>query len=414
MEAQVTSHARETSQQISVWKNKMLVMILSGQIISGIGDHLYFFALPWMIYELTQSTVATGAMRAIEVLPYCLLGLFIGLIVDRFDRRRLMLISVFVQALLIALIPILQSLDIFEIWNLYVIGFCLTTAWFLFNTAYQSIIPSIVDEKMLGQVNGQLGVIMTTMDMVGPMFAGLIIGIVGVTGGLWIDFGTFLFLFFCLYLVKLPTLSSERLNKTESIKKDILDGIRLIIKNPILRNVIILALICNFGMNMSTPLIIFSLRESFGLDSRMTGFILATGAIGALLGNLFSSFIMKKGYPKGMQIIFAVALICLGLITMGMATTVWLFGFGFMLQFFGVVWANVNFMTIRQIVTPREILGRVTSIAIMFSRTAMPIAMLSGGILGAAMTNHWVFLISAFVIFISLLFSIFTSIRVTE
>ena len=96
-----------------------------GLLISRIGDSLYTFALPWIAYQLTGSAVIMSSLFAINVLPIVLFGPLVGVIIDRYDRKKLLLVADITNIILVSLVPILHSLHLLEIWHLYIITFML-------------------------------------------------------------------------------------------------------------------------------------------------------------------------------------------------------------------------------------------------------------------------------------------------
>ena len=105
--------------------SKEYKIFIFGLLISRIGDSLYTFALPWIAYQLTGSAVIMSSLFAINVLPIVLFGPLVGVIIDRYDRKKLLLVADITNIILVSLVPILHSLHLLEIWHLYIITFML-------------------------------------------------------------------------------------------------------------------------------------------------------------------------------------------------------------------------------------------------------------------------------------------------
>lgn len=116
---------------------------LLGMFIPRLGDSLFAFAIPWISYELTQSSIVMGSMYAVSVLPIVLFGPVAGSLVDRWDRKQLMLFTDIARALLVAAIPLLHYADVLELWHLYAISFVLTILSLMFDVSVVAIIPSL-------------------------------------------------------------------------------------------------------------------------------------------------------------------------------------------------------------------------------------------------------------------------------
>src|SRR5215213_2832912 len=115
-----------------------------GQTISNLGSSFTDFALPLLIFKLTGSALNLAISSATTFLPYLLFGLVIGAWVDRVDRKRLMIVTDLLRALLLASIPLLAALDMLSVWWIYIAGFLISTLTIGFNSAEFAAIPSLV------------------------------------------------------------------------------------------------------------------------------------------------------------------------------------------------------------------------------------------------------------------------------
>src|SRR5215211_3656619 len=106
-----------------------------GQTISNLGSSFTAFALPLLIFKLTGSALNLAIATATQFLPYLLFGLLIGAWVDRVDRKRLMIVTDLLRALLLASIPLLAALDLLSVWWIYIAGFLISTLTIGFNSA---------------------------------------------------------------------------------------------------------------------------------------------------------------------------------------------------------------------------------------------------------------------------------------
>src|SRR6476469_5259802 len=125
----------------------------AGQTISNLGSSFTEFALPLLIFKLTGSALNLAISSATTFLPYLLFGLLIGAWVDRVDRKRLMIVTDLLRALLLASIPLLAALDMLSVWWIYAAGFLISTLTIGFNSAEFAAIPSLIahDDTSAGQ-----------------------------------------------------------------------------------------------------------------------------------------------------------------------------------------------------------------------------------------------------------------------
>src|SRR5215207_25635 len=116
----------------------------AGQTISNLGSSFTNFALPLLIFKLTGSALNLAIASATTFLPYLLFGLLIGAWVDRVDRKRLMIVTDLLRALLLASIPLLSALNMLSVWWIYLAGFLISTLTIGFNSAEFAAIPSLI------------------------------------------------------------------------------------------------------------------------------------------------------------------------------------------------------------------------------------------------------------------------------
>ena len=155
------------------------LIFLIGQLVSRLGDALYTFAIPWISYELTHSVIVMGSMYAISVLPIVLFGPIIGVCVDHWDRRRLMMFADVTRAILVALVPLMQILGILQLWQLYVVSFLLAGLSLLFDVSVVASIPNMIGNKNLTKANASYQLINQAGDLIGPILAGIMITTLG-------------------------------------------------------------------------------------------------------------------------------------------------------------------------------------------------------------------------------------------
>ena len=131
----------ESDRPKSIWKNRQFLFLWTGSSINNLTFHVFVLAIPIIIYELTQSTLAMSTMRAIQFIPNVLLGIIIGVIVDRLNRKRLMMSALTIQLLMIASIVVLIFSNQLHVWHLYLLGFVLYSSSYAFGNAYPTILP---------------------------------------------------------------------------------------------------------------------------------------------------------------------------------------------------------------------------------------------------------------------------------
>ncbi len=175
-----------------LWRNRNYRLLLLGTAVSGLGDQIYAFVLPWLIYTLTGSALAMTGMRTAEFLPNVLLGLVAGVYVDRWDRRRTLMWAGAAQAALLAVMVLLARGHRLPVGDLYVLGFLLSCAGFVGGVGFTSFVPVIVPKSQLAAANAQDSGAQTLVRLAGPAVAGFLVATAGPLSGLGADAASFL------------------------------------------------------------------------------------------------------------------------------------------------------------------------------------------------------------------------------
>ena len=148
-------------------------LYFSGQAVSQLGGSFTMFALPLLVFKLTHSATNLALTTVAEFVPYLLFGLLLGAVVDRFDRKRLMLGSDIAQALVIAVIPVLAIAGSLRVADIYAVTFVQSTLGIIFNCGGEfAAIPSLVGEQKLVTANARIMATNNAGQILGPGLAG--------------------------------------------------------------------------------------------------------------------------------------------------------------------------------------------------------------------------------------------------
>ncbi len=136
---------------LTVLRRRNYRLLWVAQLISMIGDWAIFAALPFFVYDLTGSVVATGVMFMIQVVPPLVFGSVAGVFVDRWDRRWTMIVSSLFRGAVLVILLGVRSVDM--IWLVYLAGFLESTASQFFGPANNALLPTLVEEDQLITAN---------------------------------------------------------------------------------------------------------------------------------------------------------------------------------------------------------------------------------------------------------------------
>ncbi|WP_413310134.1 MFS transporter [Bacillus sp. 1P10SD] len=365
--------------------------LLFGLLISKLGDALYTFAIPWISYRLTDSVVVMGSMFVMGVLPVVIFGPFVGVAVDRWDKRIIMIIADISRLVLVSLIPIFQLLGVLQLWHLFTISFILSALSLLFDVATVSSIPDIVGSS-LTKANSAYQFINQLVELIGPVVAGIIVGAIGGIQTLWLDVASFLVIIFIT--LNLP---KKRFIKTSSQKfgffQDMSHGFSWLVKDRLNLSLSLQAMVGNFGASSVLAVFMYYLLGELQLNSSQSGVNYSMIGIGGLIGSLIA-VPLEDRFRRGLLIPILLGTGALGLL-IAIAGDFWLapgIALG-VTMICNSAW-NSLVASIRQETVPADLLGRVLGISRMFTRLAMPLGAYVG-ILMAKEEPAMVFVLAA-------------------
>ncbi|PFM61511.1 MFS transporter [Bacillus cereus] len=387
---------QERSMTVSTTFSKEYKIFIFGLFISRIGDSLYTFALPWIAYQLTGSAVIMSSLFAINVLPIVLFGPIVGVIVDRYDRRRLLWIADAISIILVSLVPILHSLHLLEIWHLYVITFILAVMSILFDVTTVTVIPHIAGAS-LTKANSLYQMVNQLSSLLGPMLAGLCISFIGSFQVLWINVLSFIATLVAVMLLpSIITLNSKNNDKNtlQNVLADLLDGFKWLKNDRLNIALSFQAMVGNFGASAVLGVLMYYLLSTLHLTPEQSGFNYTLIGIGGLLGSLIA-VPLEKRLRRGVLIPLLLFFGALGL-TIALWSRYWIapgIAFGIAMTC-NIAW-NTIIASVRQETVPSNMQGRVLGFSRVLTRLAMPLGALVGGIF-SAYNPVYVFALAAF------------------
>src|SRR5690349_10303536 len=175
-----------------------------GQIISVLATQMTLFALTIWVFEETGSATALGLMQVFFITPFLLISPLAGVMVDRHNRKLMMMVSDLGAGIATVIVMILQFLGTLEIWHLYAAAIIQGLATAFQWPAYSAAISTMVPKEQYGRANGMMSLIEAGPGVVAPLLAGALLPIIGLTGILLLDVGTFLFAIAALLAVHVP------------------------------------------------------------------------------------------------------------------------------------------------------------------------------------------------------------------
>ena len=352
----------------------------TGQTISNLGSSFTFLVLPLLVFKLTGSAVNLAITTAAYFVPYLLFGLVIGALVDRVDRRRLMIGVDYGRAAVIASIPALAAVDALSVWWIYAVSFLTATLTIAFDAGEFAAVPSLVDRDDLVTANGRILASYQTAQFAGPILAGSLIGAgMPIEDVLLIDAASFVASAIALATVRRSFNAPDHAQRElASLRRDVVEGLRYVLSHPVLRNISIMMALFNFvGATTITQLVLFA-KERLDASDRQVGFLFSAGSAGIVLLSLAAGPIRRK---LSFSVAALGALMLYGILTFVFA---WTEAFWVALPLWAAIsglglFFNINTQSLRQAIVPSHMLGRVVSIAGVLAWSAIPLGTLLGG-----------------------------------
>ncbi|PER23817.1 MFS transporter [Bacillus cereus] len=391
--------------------SKEYKIFIFGLLISRIGDSLYTFALPWIAYQLTGSAVIMSSLFAINVLPIVLFGPLVGVIIDRYDRKRLLWIADITNIILVSLVPILHTLHLLEIWHLYVITFTLAVMSMLFDVTTVTVIPHIAGAS-LTKANSFYQMINQLASLFGPMIAGIFISFIGGFQVLWINVLSFIATLVAVMLLpSIKTVNSQNNDKNtlQNVLSDLFNGFKWLKNDRLNLDLSFQAMIGNFGASAVLGVFMYYLVSTLQLTPEQSGLNYSLIGIGGILGSLIA-VPLEKRLQRGLLIPLLLFAGAIGL-TFALWSTYWFapgIAFGIAMTC-NIAW-NIIVATVRQETVPSHMQGRVLGFSRVLTRLAMPLGALVGAII-SAYNPVLVFALAAFTKLLEVFIALYSPIR---
>ena len=273
----------------AVLHRRAFVYIWSAQLVSTIGDALTSLAAGIIVYRLTGSALSVGLMLMATAVPALVFGLIAGVVVDRYDRKRIMITADLLRAAVVFTIPFLVHVHVAWLYVAVIVSASITQ---FFSPANDSVLPEIAPEEELGAANSIMAIAQFGSTAVGFALAGLLASSQSIDVVFWIDSGTFVFSAFMISLVRIAPLAVEEMTTVREMIRNLTFGARFIARTPILRslNLMKAPILVSFGMQnvLLLPFAISALHATefeYGIQEGLTsvGFV-----VGSLLMARFS------------------------------------------------------------------------------------------------------------------------------
>ncbi|MFE2150326.1 MFS transporter [Streptomyces lavendulae] len=346
---------------VKLSRNRDFTVFWLGQALSVLGGSVSLLALPLLVFDATGDVGQLGLLTAVSGATGILTGTFAGSVVDRTDRRRLMIGCDLLRAVLLCALPLLWAVSP-RIWVLYVLTVPVAVLKTLFDVAYVTAVPDLVPPRDLTAANGRLMSTFAFGTLLGPVAAGLITTGADAGWALAVDGATFAVSALTLRWVRFGRHGDgePRPAGDGGFRERFLAGFRFLWAQPVLRSLTVLLTLLTFVTMGATDLLIFRVLHDLHRSAATLGYVIAVSGLGAVAA-AFTAGRLRRALGFGTCWLGSVALIALAVAVTGVARSVPVVAGAAVVFMFGLTLGGVCSMTLRQEITPEPLLGRVTS-----------------------------------------------------
>ncbi|WP_338024701.1 MFS transporter [Amycolatopsis thermalba] len=363
----------------------------TGQTVSLIGDQVSAFVLPTVaVVVLHAGSVEVGALNAIASAAYPVLGLFVGVLMDRVRRRPAMITADLVRCAAFATLPVAAASGVLSLAQLYVVAAVAGVFSVLFDVAYQSYLPTLRSGEPLARGNARLEMSSSVSRLIGPVLGGALLQALAAAGALAVNALSFLASVAGVVLVRAPEPTPGSHGARTGVWRSIAEGLRFLWGHPLLRPLTVAAGLRNLGMSAVRTVLVLFLYRALALSPGVAGALFTAGAVAAVAGAMLSGWLAGRlGVGRTLLLTgceglawlavpLALVLPPVGIVvTVMVVSSLWL-----------PIW-NAVVTTLRQQVTEARLLGRVHATARTINLSTIPLGALAGGALAQLLADAY-------------------------
>lgn len=363
-----------------------LLVIWSGQIVSGIATSITAVALPIWIFNITGSGTAVGLLEFFFFSSYLLFALFAGVLIDRYPRKMMMLVYDFMSLSALVILLVIQTAGRLNVYYLYIAAVFQGVGFAFQSPSYSAAIAAMIPRKEYIRANGLMSLLNDAPEIFGPLLAGGLYVLVGLNGILALNILAFVFSIGALLFVEVPSNPPSQYEKL-SAKRFLVQtiyGIKYILKRPGLLGLQLIFFVGNLfsGIALSTAALYPMILLRTGNNTEIVGIIQSVGALVAVVGGIYLT--ASNGIKRPIHAILIGWIISsvLGLTFLGVGQIFWLWLIGIAVNSIFDPIVNVSMDTFLQTKIPPKVQGRVFSASDFFSQALIPFTPLLAGLFG--------------------------------
>ncbi|WP_273322677.1 MFS transporter [Vallitalea guaymasensis] len=378
-------------------EKKVLVLIMISNVISSFGDYIFDIGVLIYLYKLTNSPMVIGGFLLSQLLPSIVYLFVSGLIIDAFDRKKVIICINICRFLILLLLLFNQS-----IYFIYLITFILGVLDDFARTVNHTLIPSLFDKEYLLKVNSSLSLLDSISIMVSPVLVTLIVSQTGFAGIVTINAFTFLIIAFIYLFITYRKESTFKPSGKKNLINTVKLGIEEISHNVFIKKTLISWSFFMLGIGLSSTLLIFVLTEKVGLNGEAYGYITMAEGVGMFIGSFFVLRKNKK-IKTNLLVIMGLVISCVSYLLIGFSTIVLTIMSGSLLVGIAASFCPLGFRTSIQSEIEERFLGQTFIIIRFVVLMLRSLGVYLSGVLVRFIDIQYVYILASIVTLISVL-----------
>ncbi|MFC4517285.1 MFS transporter [Streptomyces ehimensis] len=384
----------ETSgeKQRSLWRNASFAYFWGSQAASFVGTQVTMVALPLIaVFSLNASPFEVGVLTAVERVPFVILSLPAGALIERLDYRRVLVTAAVLRALLIVTVPLAAALDLLTIGHLYLIAVLIGALSVFADVAGMSVLPALLPTDRLADGNGKLEVGRSGADVLGPGVGGVLVQTLTAPFALLADALAFAVSGVLITRVRgLRKGADAPKEESASLVQQIREGVKFVVRTPLLLWNAVAAALLNLFAFVFLAIQYLYMVDTLGMSPAVVGLVLALGGLGGVLGSMLSGRLIER-VGLGRAFVLGGAAVAVGILIAGAAPHRAVVGpavlaVGYFMYVLGGPVFNVAAITARQVITPDHLLARTNATMRFFIWSSIPLGALLGGVLATLLS----------------------------
>lgn len=372
----------------NLWHHGDFMKFWVGDTVTQFTGQITALILPTLaILTLEVTDFQLGMLNTLGFIAFPSLGLFAGVLLDRMKRKPIMMLANVIRLLTLATVPAAFLLDALSLYQLYAVALVMGICTLFFDVGYQSYLPSLVNKEDVVEGNQKLQTSASAAQVIGPSVASGLMGLVGAALSAVADVVGFFVSVLMLVSIKKSELTPEQHSSRgqRHFFTELKEGVKVITCNNLLWTQAGCTAMSNLGGNIFGVAILLYAYRVLGISEGIIGIAFSIGAVGFLVGVLVSSAVTKRlGFGRAIALASVASFGLLIVLLAGAGYPVVVIGIAFFISNFGTPIYNINMVSLRQIITPNRLQGRMNATMRTIIWGTIPLGSFLGGVLSSS------------------------------